>query len=103
MKGSREYFRLDLWMLLTIQSRGEYGQDLFTLRSMYLQGRPPPSVNMYWRRFAVADIPLDDGVKFDLWLREKWYEKDAFVEQYLTTGRFPASKSATNGVSNGAS
>jgi len=24
-----------------------------------------------------------------LWLRERWYEKDALMEQYLTTGRFP--------------
>ena len=78
--------------------RGEYGQDLYTLRSMYLQGRPPPSVNMYWRRFAIADIPLEDHDKFELWLRERWYEKDAFLEQYLTTGRFPADHAATNGA-----
>ncbi|KAF4627969.1 hypothetical protein G7Y89_g10183 [Cudoniella acicularis] len=83
--------------------RGQFGQDLFTLRSMYLQGRPPPSVNMYWRKFAIKDIPLDDHDTFDLWLRERWYEKDAFIEQYLTTGRFPGSKAATNGlVTNGA-
>lgn len=78
--------------------RGEFGQDLFTLRSMYLQGRPPPSVNMYWRRFAVKDIPLDDAEKFELWLRERWYEKDSFIEHFLVTGRFPAAKEATNGV-----
>ena len=65
---------------------------------MYLQGRPPPSVNMYWRRFAIADIPLEDHDKFELWLRERWYEKDAFLEQYLTTGRFPADHAATNGA-----
>jgi len=46
---------------------------------------------MYWRRFAVKDIPLDNQEKFDLWLRERWYEKDGFMEEYLTTGRFPAS------------
>jgi lysocardiolipin and lysophospholipid acyltransferase len=65
---------------------------------MYLQGRPPPSVNMYWRRFAVKDIPLGDHEKFELWLRERWYEKDAFIDQYLTTGRFPGIVPATNGV-----
>jgi hypothetical protein len=51
---------------------------------------------MYWRRFAVKDIPLDDQDEFDLWLREKWYEKDAFMEEYMTTGRFPASAEATS-------
>lgn len=79
--------------------RGEFGQDLFTLRSMYLQGRAPPSVNMYWRRFAIADMPLDDHEKFDVWLRERWYEKDSFIDHYLTTGRFPADKGAVNGIS----
>lgn len=77
--------------------RGKFGQDLFTLRSMYLQGRPPPSVNMYWRRLAIADMPLDDPHEFDLWLTARWYEKDALMEHFLTTGRFPATQAATNG------
>jgi lysocardiolipin and lysophospholipid acyltransferase len=65
---------------------------------MTLQGQVPPSVNMYWRRFAIKDIPLDNHDDFDLWLQERWYEKDALIEQYLSTGRFPGSKQATNGV-----
>lgn len=69
---------------------------------MYLQGRPPPSVNMYWRRFAVKDIPLGDHEKFDLWLRERWYEKDALIEEYLTTGRFPGIVPAAKEMANGA-
>lgn len=68
-----------------------FGEDFFTLFGMYFRGQPPKSVNFYWRRFRVADIPLDDQDKFDEWLRERWYEKDALMEQYLTTGRFPPS------------
>ena len=68
---------------------------------MYLQGRTPPSVNMYWRRFAVKDIPLGDHEKFDVWLRERWYEKDALIEQFITNGRFPGTVPAQNGVQNG--
>lgn len=63
---------------------------------MYFRGQPPPSVNMYWRRFAIKDIPLDNPEEFDLWIREKWYEKDAFMEEYITNGRFPASAEATS-------
>ncbi|KAF8533795.1 hypothetical protein BDD12DRAFT_863490, partial [Trichophaea hybrida] len=33
----------------------------FTLYSTFFQGRPPKSVNMHWRRFAVKDIPLTDS------------------------------------------
>jgi len=78
--------------------RGKYGQDYFTLRSTYFQGRPPKSVNMYWRRFRISDIPLDDHDTFELWLRERWYEKDALIEQYMTTGRFPANNVTANGM-----
>ena len=47
---------------------------------------------MYWRRFALSDIPLDDTEAFDVWIRERWIEKDALLEEYVSTGRFPASK-----------
>ncbi|KAI9741809.1 MAG: hypothetical protein M1834_000195 [Cirrosporium novae-zelandiae] len=70
--------------------QGGFAQDYFTLRSTYFQGRPPKSVNMYWRRFAIADIPVDDHDAFDLWLRERWVEKDALLEHYVQNGRFPA-------------
>ncbi|PBP16274.1 acyltransferase [Diplocarpon rosae] len=97
VKGTVDYV-YDCTLAYEGVPRGEFGQDLFTLRSMYLQGRPPPSVNMYWRRFAIKDMPLSDPREFDLWMRERWYEKDSFMEHYLTTGRFPSDKSAINGV-----
>jgi lysocardiolipin and lysophospholipid acyltransferase len=47
----------------------------------------------------MSSIPLDDPEKFELWLREKWTEKDALIEQYVATGRFPESKDiAINGA-----
>ncbi|KAK6951532.1 hypothetical protein Daesc_006053 [Daldinia eschscholtzii] len=77
--------------------RGKYGENYFTLSSTYFQGRPPKSVNFYWRRFALADIPLDSQEEFDKWLRERWYEKDALLEQYVSTGRFPANAAGIKG------
>ena len=70
--------------------RGEFAQDIFTVGASYFGGRPPKSVNMYWRRFRVSSIPLDDPNTFELWLRSRWIEKDKFIEDYLRTGRFPA-------------
>ncbi|GMG03257.1 unnamed protein product [Aspergillus oryzae] len=67
-----------------------YPDKYFTLRSTYLQGRPPTSVNMYWRRFAVSDIPLNDQKEFDAWLRARWTEKDQLLDEYFETGRFPS-------------
>lgn len=77
-------------------SRGKYGEDFFGLSSTYFQGRPPKSVNFFWRKFRVADIPLDDQETFNTWLREEWYKKDALMEEYLTTGRFPPSVGTKN-------
>ncbi|AEO63176.1 uncharacterized protein THITE_2108080 [Thermothielavioides terrestris NRRL 8126] len=71
--------------------RGKFGEDIFTLQRTYIRGQPPKSVNFYWRRFRVADIPLGNQEEFEVWLRERWYEKDALMEQYLSTGRFPPS------------
>lgn len=60
------------------------------MASTYFEGRPPKSVNLYWRRLRVADIPLNDQKEFDVWLRDQWYKKDALMEEYLNKGRFPA-------------
>ena len=70
--------------------RGQFAQDIFTVGASYFGGRPPKSVNMYWRRFRVANIPLNDPKKFDIWLRARWSEKDKFIENWYRTGRFPA-------------
>lgn len=70
-------------------SRGEYGEEIFGLSSTYFAGLPPKSVNLHWRRFRVADIPLDDQTEFEEWLRNEWYKKDELMETYLTEGRFP--------------
>lgn len=107
LKGTVDYL-YDCTVAYEGVPRGGFGQDYFTLRSSYLEGRPPKSVNMFWRCFAVADIPLENQESFDVWLRERWYEKDALMEEYLSTGRFPPNKpvskeqgSIPNGVVNG--
>lgn len=69
---------------------GAYGQDLFSLRGSYFQGRPPKSVNMHWRRFATKDIPLGDEKVFGDWLLDRWREKDDLLQYYLENNRFPA-------------
>lgn len=45
---------------------------------------------MYWRRFPVSSIPIDDPQQFELWLRQRWLEKEHFLEHYVHDGRFPA-------------
>lgn len=64
------------------------------MKTAYFEGRPPKSVNMYWRRFALSAIPIDDPVAFEVWLRARWMEKDALIEAYYRHGRFPADRGA---------
>ncbi|KAL2134565.1 hypothetical protein VTI74DRAFT_11459 [Chaetomium olivicolor] len=90
LKGTVDYV-YDCTVAYEGVPRGKFGERIFTLSGTYIRGQPPKSVNFYWRRFRLADIPLDNQEEFDLWLRERWYEKDALMEEYVSTGRFPAS------------
>jgi hypothetical protein len=69
---------------------GQFGQDIFTLRSSFFEGRPPKSVNMHWRRFHLDDIPYENTHAFEVWLRNRWREKDYMLEYFSRHNRFPA-------------
>ncbi|QIW98424.1 hypothetical protein AMS68_003942 [Peltaster fructicola] len=75
---------------------GGYGSEIFTLRSVYFQGRPPKSVNMHWRRYRVADLPLDDHDKMFDWIMARWREKDEIIEHFMREGKFPGEVSAVD-------
>jgi 1-acyl-sn-glycerol-3-phosphate acyltransferase len=70
--------------------QGQFGQDIFTLRSTFFEGRPPKSVNMHWRRFHIDDIPIQNTKAFEVWLRNRWREKDYMLEYFNRNNRFPA-------------
>ena len=89
LKGSVDYL-YDCTVAYEGVPRGQYAQDIFTLKAGYLEGRPPKSVSMHWRRFAIKDIPLHKDKAFELWLNARWREKDLLMEQYLQRGGFPA-------------
>lgn len=42
-------------------------------------------------------MPLDDEEKFGKWMQDRWYEKDDLLEQYVSTGRFPANGAGIKG------
>jgi hypothetical protein len=69
---------------------GQFGQDIFTLRSSFFEGRPPKSVNMHWRRFHLDTIPINNSKAFEVWLRNRWREKDYMLEYFHRNNRFPA-------------
>lgn len=76
--------------MLTCSSHGQYGQDIYTLQSSFFEGRPPKSVNMHWRRFRISTIPLHSDKAFEAWLRNRWKEKDHYLDYYQRHGAFPS-------------
>ncbi|EKM83713.1 hypothetical protein AGABI1DRAFT_32690 [Agaricus bisporus var. burnettii JB137-S8] len=88
-----------------------YGQGYYTLRSIFLDGVPPPAIHIHMRLFDVredmpigdlsasvlnadvsakdaveVDIPEEEKARFDLWLRNLWNEKDESITKYHETG-----------------
>jgi lysocardiolipin and lysophospholipid acyltransferase len=44
---------------------------------------------MYWRRFSISTIPLENAEVFHEWIQQRWNEKDDLLEAYNNTGLFP--------------
>lgn len=73
-------------------SPGEFGEEIYSLRTLYVEGGPAPITHIHWRRFAVKNIPYADFDAFDQWLYERWDEKDELLEYFQRHGQFPASE-----------
>ncbi|KAF9513447.1 hypothetical protein BS47DRAFT_1296108 [Hydnum rufescens UP504] len=82
-----------------------YGQDHYTLRSIFFQGVPPPKIHVHLRLYPVSLIPIgntsgkntvghgaeaspEEAAKFDSWLRERWIEKDRLMDGFYRDGKF---------------
>jgi len=91
-----------------------YGQDYYTLRSIFINGVAPPVIHIRLKMFDVAkdipigdmsakptlvsgapsnhtaevDIPEQEKEVFDTWLRELWQEKDERVTRFFETTSF---------------
>jgi hypothetical protein len=56
-------------------------------------------MNMHWRRFKIREIPLENQLHFERWLRDRWEEKDEMLNQFHITGRLPTGvTSSTMGI-----
>lgn len=86
-----------------------YGQDFYTLRSIFFQGIPPPEIHIRLRLIDLSSIPIGkvsvgDGVErgaeatpeetaaFEKWLVERWIEKDRLMDAFYRDGVFPSPK-----------
>ena len=98
----------------------QYGQDYYTLRSIFFDGVAPPEIHVHLRMFEVTrnvpigdlagtsdtktpdpkakhtvevDIPDHEKHIFDVWLRTLWMEKDVSMDNFFKTGLFESATS----------
>jgi len=102
-----------------------YGQDYYTLRSIFFDGVAPPEIHVHLRMFEVTgnvpigdlagtsgtktpdpkaehtvevDIPDHEKHMFDIWLRKLWIEKDESMDNFFKTGLFESATTSTTTV-----
>ncbi|GFF60499.1 acyltransferase [Aspergillus udagawae] len=67
----------------------------YTFWSVFIQRRQPKEVNMHWRRYNMAEIPLGSQSEFEVWLRARWVEKDELLDRFYRTGRFATERTVS--------
>ncbi|CAG8549673.1 1089_t:CDS:2 [Diversispora eburnea] len=75
-------------------SVGQFPEDIYTLRGMYILGKYPRSVHIHIRKFLISEIPEEEE-KFTEWLRQRWVEKDALMSEFYAKGKFPSFESSS--------
>ncbi|CCG84891.2 protein of unknown function [Taphrina deformans PYCC 5710] len=74
-----------------------FAAQKYTLRSLFLEGKPPKRVHMHWRRFATKDIPMGEK-EFEKWLYERFVEKDEMLINFYKVGHFENTKSIETAI-----
>lgn len=84
-----------------------YGQDYYTLRSIFFQGIAPPAIHLHMRLYPISEIPIgavkssdsvgrgaeatpEETTAFDKWLLDRWTEKDRLMDGFYRDGVFPS-------------
>ena len=67
-------------------------QDVYNLKTIYVEGVKVPLAHIHWRRFALSSIPFQDTQAFDQWLYDRWAEKDQLLKHHQEHGGFPSSE-----------
>lgn len=80
-------------------NRDQYGEAIYTLGSVFVEGKAPAITDMHFRALQLKDVPLGPDImtpeedekwakEFENWLFKVWREKDDLMETYYTHGTF---------------
>lgn len=73
-----------------------FPHEIYTLRGIYLQQKYPRHIHIHIRRWATADLPVENEEEFSNWLYKRWEEKDALMDEFYRTGKFPSKVEAAS-------
>ncbi|CCH62843.1 hypothetical protein TBLA_0I01850 [Henningerozyma blattae CBS 6284] len=76
----------------------EYGELIYTMKNIFLEGKPPKLVDIHIRAFKLNEIPLDSIEEFTEWLFKVWQEKDQRLIKYYETGHFGSDPSLSDQI-----
>lgn len=88
LKGSKMEYLYDATIHYGGVPPGQYGEDYYTLKAMFLKGQYPKHLNIYWRRWAISEIPYEDEKEFEKWIQDRWYEKDELMDKFINEGKW---------------
>ncbi|OZJ03143.1 hypothetical protein BZG36_04640 [Bifiguratus adelaidae] len=67
---------------------GDIPEEKYTIRGTFFHDIYPKKVHMHLRRWRIDSIPVNADA-FNQWLLDRWKEKDALLEEFYRTGKFP--------------
>lgn len=75
----------------------EFAQDIYTIKSVFLEGNSPDIVDIHIAGVDRAEIPLENVAVFGEWLFKRWALKDDLMNTYYSNnGDFKTSETANN-------
>lgn len=91
---------IDLTMGYSGVKPDQYGQDIYRLEDILINGKNPDTVSLHLETLRIQDIPIGklhytdaeeeekDKLIFENWVFKRWEIKDELMEKYYKTGRF---------------
>ena len=70
-------------------------EKIFSLMRLFWNGSAPAQIHYHLQYIPLKQIPRDSAEAFSEWLRERYYAKDALLDEFYANGQFPASQRVT--------
>lgn len=67
-------------------------EKVYTLGKLFWAGFAPESIHYHLEYIPLKEIPRESAEAFSEWLRNRYYHKDALLDEFYATGSFPSKR-----------